>query len=114
MESHGLLSRIQISPATKSKIDGLGFAIRDRGEIEVRGVGTMFTHFLEGSKKGDQELLGKVANATRSVPMNAGGSNFYYDKSLSMVAYQDNLIEGKVNERYAPYIPGRGIFPKVF
>ncbi|XP_063729019.1 guanylate cyclase soluble subunit beta-2-like [Symsagittifera roscoffensis] len=95
MESHGLLGRIQISPATKAKIDGLGFSILDRGEIEVRGVGTMFTHFLEGSSKSDMEILGKVPNSTKSVPMNAGGSNFYYDKSLSMVGYHDNLIEGQ-------------------
>ena len=36
MESHGLLGRIQISPATKHKIDGKGFRITDRGEIEVK------------------------------------------------------------------------------
>ena len=55
----------------------------------------MFTHFLEGSSKSDMEILGKVPNSTKSVPMNAGGSNFYYDKSLSMVGYHDNLIEGQ-------------------
>ena len=97
MESHGLLGRIQISPATKQKVDGLGFQIQDRGEIEVKGVGSMYAYFLEGSSKGDAELLGKIPNgiAQNSVPMNAGGSNFCYDKSLCMAGYEDNLLEGQ-------------------
>ena len=49
MESHGEASRIQ---ATQAVVDAIGdrFAFERRGEIEVKGRGTMTTYFLLGPK----------------------------------------------------------------
>ncbi|CAH1781642.1 unnamed protein product [Owenia fusiformis] len=63
MESHGLPNRIQISHDVNKLLKRKGFIIIDRGEIEVRGGGKVYTYFLEGNKrKTEEELLGRSRN----------------------------------------------------
>ena len=45
MESHGRPGEIQLSADTKGLL-GDGFTLEERGEIEVKGKGTMHTYFL--------------------------------------------------------------------
>lgn len=47
MESHGEPSRIHVSPTTRKLLEGR-FRFADRGEITVKGKGTMHTSFLLG------------------------------------------------------------------
>jgi class 3 adenylate cyclase len=46
MESHGKPNEIQITAATRSAL-GSAFTTRERGEIEVKGRGTLTTYWLE-------------------------------------------------------------------
>nr|QFQ66888.1 gucy1a protein [Hofstenia miamia] len=95
MESHSLAGRIQVSPATKTKVENKGFTFMDRGEIEVRGIGAMHAYLLEGnSRLNEKDLCGYVENseAKTDVYMNAGGSNYFYSNdSIKMMHYVDNL-----------------------
>jgi class 3 adenylate cyclase len=47
MESHGEPSRIHISPTTRALL-GDRYRFADRGEVQVKGKGTMRTSFLLG------------------------------------------------------------------
>jgi len=47
MESHGEPSRIHVSQATRELL-GDAFRFADRGEIPVKGKGTLRTYFLLG------------------------------------------------------------------
>lgn len=47
MESHGVPGRIQVTDETRGRLDGK-YLFEPRGEIAVRGRGTMTTHFLTG------------------------------------------------------------------
>lgn len=47
MESHGVSGRIQLTDISRQRL-GVGFAVEDRGEIEVKGKGGMHTWFLNG------------------------------------------------------------------
>ncbi len=47
MESHGLAGRIQVSDETRRLLEGQ-FRLSSRGEIEVKGKGTMAAWFLDG------------------------------------------------------------------
>ncbi|KAL4656927.1 guanylate cyclase soluble subunit beta-2-like [Arapaima gigas] len=46
MESHGVPDHIHLSPTTQSALQDKGFEIIERGEIQVKGKGTMTTYFL--------------------------------------------------------------------
>ena len=48
MESHGEPGRIQVSEAVHRLLDGWRF--ESRGEIQVKGKGTMQTYFLLGQE----------------------------------------------------------------
>jgi class 3 adenylate cyclase len=48
MESHGEPHAVQITAATKDLL-ATGFAIRERGPIEVKGRGTIVTYWLDGA-----------------------------------------------------------------
>ena len=49
MESHGLAGRIHISEETKLEISDL-YETEQRGEIQVKGKGTLTTHFISGRR----------------------------------------------------------------
>ena len=46
MESHGAPGRVHISAATAEALEGAGFALEERGTIEVKGKGPMTTFWL--------------------------------------------------------------------
>ncbi|XP_036401399.1 guanylate cyclase soluble subunit beta-2 [Megalops cyprinoides] len=46
MESHGVPDHIHLSPTTYRALQGKGFDITERGEIQVKGKGLMTTYFL--------------------------------------------------------------------
>jgi class 3 adenylate cyclase/putative methionine-R-sulfoxide reductase with GAF domain len=48
LESHGVPGRIQIGEALVARL--AGFRLRERGEIDVKGLGRMRTWFLEGNQ----------------------------------------------------------------
>ena len=50
MESHGVADEIQVSAATKRRLEG-GFDLERRGVIDVKGKGSMETWFLRGEKE---------------------------------------------------------------
>ncbi|KAM6972872.1 guanylate cyclase soluble subunit beta-2-like [Aplochiton taeniatus] len=59
MESHGLPSKIHLSPSVHRALQGKGFELTERGEIEVKGKGKMTTYFLERNLRiSDQEIMG--------------------------------------------------------
>jgi hypothetical protein len=47
MESHGVASRVQCTAATKDAL-GAGFAVSERGPVEVKGRGTIVTYWIDG------------------------------------------------------------------
>ena len=49
MESHGIAGRIHVSDQVRAAIDQ-SFFLEPRGEIEVKGKGSMATYFLTGVK----------------------------------------------------------------
>lgn len=52
MESSGEPSRIQVTEATYSRLQGQGFLFERRGEVEIKGRGTMVTYWLCGRSGG--------------------------------------------------------------
>ncbi len=48
MESHGEPGRVQVSEATRERLDG-AFEFEPRGDIEVKGKGRMKTYFLSAN-----------------------------------------------------------------
>jgi adenylate cyclase len=63
MESHGAPGRIQVTDETRSRLDGK-YLFDLRGELEVRGRGTMTTYFLTGRlEKGCSDVLARAADA---------------------------------------------------
>ncbi|XP_041371525.1 atrial natriuretic peptide receptor 2-like [Gigantopelta aegis] len=60
MESSGLSLRIHVSPDTKTLLDELGgYYLKVRGDVVLKGLGTITTFFLQG-KKGFTEPLPNV------------------------------------------------------
>ena len=51
MESHGAPGQIQVSEATRSRLEAR-YLFEDRGEMEIKGKGPMRTFFLLGAKDG--------------------------------------------------------------
>jgi len=51
MESHGMVGRIQVSDATYQRLRGGEYRFERRGEIAVKGKGTMTTYFLVGRRE---------------------------------------------------------------
>jgi adenylate cyclase len=47
MESHGIAGRIQVSEATRQRVQG-DYVWEDRGRIEVKGMGPLRTYLLDG------------------------------------------------------------------
>ncbi|KAM3875219.1 LOW QUALITY PROTEIN: guanylate cyclase soluble subunit beta-2-like [Diretmus argenteus] len=59
MESHGLPSKIHLSPSVYQTLKDKAFLIQERGEIEVKGKGRMTTYFLERNLGvSEQKILG--------------------------------------------------------
>ncbi|XP_048238353.1 atrial natriuretic peptide receptor 1-like [Haliotis rufescens] len=57
MESSGLALQIHVSPECKLVLDKLGgFHLEDRGEVTMKGKGTVVTYFLKGKDGFDKEL----------------------------------------------------------
>lgn len=48
MESHGLPGSIQITPELATRLAAKGYAVRERGPIDVKGKGEMVAWFLDG------------------------------------------------------------------
>ncbi|KAK2509208.1 hypothetical protein MC885_016798 [Smutsia gigantea] len=62
MESHGLPSKVHLSPTTYRALENQGFEIIERGEIEVKGKGKMTTYFLVRSlSASEDEIMGRPA-----------------------------------------------------
>ncbi|XP_041935748.1 guanylate cyclase soluble subunit beta-2 isoform X1 [Alosa sapidissima] len=57
MESHGVPDHIHLSPFTYRALEGKGFNIGERGEIEVKGKGLMSTYFLLGNLHATEEQI---------------------------------------------------------
>ncbi|ODV43904.1 adenylate cyclase [Cupriavidus sp. UYMMa02A] len=51
MESHGVAGRVQVTDTTRRLLEDL-FLFEERGVIEAKGIGTLHTWFLTGSKNG--------------------------------------------------------------
>jgi adenylate cyclase len=50
MESHGVDDSIQVSEATWRRLSEAGYLLERRGEIEVKGMGSMVTYWLRGRR----------------------------------------------------------------
>ena len=57
MESTGVPSRIQISPATATLLHQAGYTVSERGEVEVKGKGKMTTSWLQGPNTASEDLI---------------------------------------------------------
>ncbi|HEU5318612.1 MAG TPA: adenylate/guanylate cyclase domain-containing protein, partial [Chloroflexota bacterium] len=60
MESHGVPDEIQVTQAVRDRLEGR-YAFGERGEVEVKGLGRMRTHFLTGTGQHDPALRGDAA-----------------------------------------------------
>uniref|UniRef100_A0A668U4H1 guanylate cyclase n=1 Tax=Oreochromis aureus TaxID=47969 RepID=A0A668U4H1_OREAU len=59
MESHGLPNKIHLSPTVYQALKNKCFVIQKRGEIEVKGKGSMTTYFLErNTGVSEQQIMG--------------------------------------------------------
>ncbi|CAI5693704.1 unnamed protein product [Oreochromis niloticus] len=59
MESHGLPNKIHLSPTVYQALKNKCFVIQKRGEIEVKGKGSMTTYFLErNTGVSKQQIMG--------------------------------------------------------
>ncbi|XP_077987635.1 guanylate cyclase soluble subunit beta-2-like [Glandiceps talaboti] len=118
MESHGMPGKIHLSSDAYRHLEGKGFHIIERGEIIVKGKGSMTTYFLEGNENAtEDEILGRGIQRTsrdsgitdsddsrRSTPekadkmkysptrsVNAGGDNYTHDREdVIPMYYPDN------------------------
>ncbi|XP_031414700.1 guanylate cyclase soluble subunit beta-2 [Clupea harengus] len=60
MESHGIPDQIHMSPFTYKALEGKGFDISERGEIEVKGKGLMTTYFLlKNLHASEEQIMGR-------------------------------------------------------
>ncbi|XP_028856879.1 guanylate cyclase soluble subunit beta-2-like isoform X2 [Denticeps clupeoides] len=67
MESHGRPDKIHLSPTARRALEGKGFVVKERGELEVKGKGRMFTYFLEGNLAStEDQIMGRPARDARS------------------------------------------------
>uniref|UniRef100_A0AAY4B3R9 guanylate cyclase n=1 Tax=Denticeps clupeoides TaxID=299321 RepID=A0AAY4B3R9_9TELE len=72
MESHGRPDKIHLSPTSRCPaallraLEGKGFVVKERGELEVKGKGRMFTYFLEGNLAStEDQIMGRPARDAR-------------------------------------------------
>ncbi|CAH1244445.1 GUCY1B3 [Branchiostoma lanceolatum] len=57
MESHGVPGKVHISPATYKALRGKSFIIKERGEINVKGKGPMYTYYVVGNGEATEDML---------------------------------------------------------
>ncbi|XP_006824413.2 guanylate cyclase soluble subunit beta-2-like [Saccoglossus kowalevskii] len=109
MESHGVPGKIHLSDISARRLEGRGFQVMRRGEITIKGKGTMTTYFLEGNANASEdELLGtgiqqngdysRQSDEMKYSPskgVNAGGDNYNSPESLIPMYYPDNVNENK-------------------
>ncbi|XP_031564714.1 atrial natriuretic peptide receptor 1-like [Actinia tenebrosa] len=57
MESNGVANRIHVSTECKKALDVIGgWQFEERGYIEIKGKGTVFTYFLDGKELGEHKI----------------------------------------------------------
>ncbi|XP_069755199.1 guanylate cyclase soluble subunit beta-2-like [Narcine bancroftii] len=60
MESHGVPNKIHLSPSAFSALKDKSFEIHERGEIDIKGKGKMYTYFLiRNLTASENEILGR-------------------------------------------------------
>ncbi|XP_039770946.1 guanylate cyclase soluble subunit beta-2-like [Ornithorhynchus anatinus] len=65
MESHGLPSKVHLSPTACRALENQGFEIIERGEIDVKGKGKMTTYFLlRNLYATENEIMGRAENSS--------------------------------------------------
>ncbi|XP_074860705.1 guanylate cyclase soluble subunit beta-2-like [Carettochelys insculpta] len=68
MESHGVPSKIHLSPTAYHCLKDKSFEMTARGEIEVKGKGKMHTYFLIRNKTAtENEIMGNPTNESEAV-----------------------------------------------
>ncbi|XP_070538454.1 guanylate cyclase soluble subunit beta-2-like isoform X4 [Ptychodera flava] len=112
MESHGEPSKIHLSSAAYRNIHDKGFRIVERGEIIVKGKGSMTTYFLEGNDNATvDEILGRgiqrsgdsrsgnyrnrsektdTMKYSPTKEVNGGGGNYQNQEAVIPMYYPDN------------------------
>eukprot|EP00057_Strongylocentrotus_purpuratus_P014976 XP_011669450.1 PREDICTED: guanylate cyclase soluble subunit beta-2 isoform X1 [Strongylocentrotus purpuratus] len=126
MESHGLPSRIHLSCHTHRCLQGYPFRFSERGEIVVKGKGTMRTYFLEeNGGAGLDEIMGKgqskastpeKTDRCKSPPetptnnMPNGVSTFHHNSTVVVpMWYPDNdMTSGSAIHISPPIFPNAG------
>ncbi|XP_019827288.2 guanylate cyclase soluble subunit beta-2-like [Bos indicus] len=89
MESHGLPSKVHLSPTTYRALENQGFEITEWGEIEVKGKGKMTTYFLiRNLKASEDEIMGKPQARLDSEEASDQGSQD--GKTLAVMRYADS------------------------
>lgn len=99
MESTSAAMKIHISESTKKFLPA-NYKVAERGEIEVKGKGSMKTYWLEFREKRSSGL----ENATTS-PSPVKAIEYNYDRRMSMPQYMlHNKAENSIEERrvYSP------------
>lgn len=68
MESHGEPGKIHISPSTYRALKGKGYAMDERGKIELKGYGTLGTYYLSANENASTEdLIGRSKLSNQEV-----------------------------------------------
>ncbi|XP_072180530.1 guanylate cyclase soluble subunit beta-2-like [Diadema setosum] len=128
MESHGLPGKIHLSSSAYSCLQGYAFSYSERGEIVVKGKGTMLTYFLEKNDGASiDEIIGRGRpTSTASTPEKTdksksppqtptnkvanGGPNYHHDSTVVIpMWYPDNEnTSASTVQIPAPIFPDRG------
>uniref|UniRef100_A0A8B9QKI7 guanylate cyclase n=1 Tax=Apteryx owenii TaxID=8824 RepID=A0A8B9QKI7_APTOW len=91
MESHGVPSKIHLSPSAYQCLKDKNFEIIERGEIDVKGKGRMHTYFLIRNKTAtEDEIMGRPVKESKNTTDMKTVDNVAHHK-LSSHSYESSL-----------------------
>jgi len=66
MESNGLMGQIHVSSATAKHLTEAGYELQLRGDLEVKGKGTMQTYWLKGHPEEKRPIIKEALKAAKA------------------------------------------------
>ncbi|XP_069474275.1 guanylate cyclase soluble subunit beta-2-like isoform X2 [Ambystoma mexicanum] len=104
MESHGLADTIHLSPSTFKCLDNKKFEVTERGEIEVKGKGKMYTFFLlKNMSATEDEIMGRPSRESDSG--RASVQSIHDSRIETLPGSCNKGVEDDSNEDLPPTIP---------
>ncbi|EMP37274.1 Guanylate cyclase soluble subunit beta-2 [Chelonia mydas] len=100
MESHGIPSKIHLSPTTYYCLKDKNFEMTERGEIEVKGKGKMYTYFLIRNRTAtENEIMG---NPIKESDSDHGSVQSFHESRIKMIQSSCQQAMQLSSDQYQP------------